>query len=119
VFFFFFVGGVVWFEQDCAVVTGKSAGNDFDNDDNDDDNADDDEKECDDDDDCRFDSDDGVSRDFFFAGIFDISFLTFFGGVTIEVDVFGTFDALASDGDRSIVFAMLLILCCVVSFLEK
>ena len=116
--FFFFVGGVVWFEHDCAVVTGKSAGNEF-NDDDDEAGNDDDEKDSDDDDDSRFDSDDGVFRNFFFTAIFDLPFLTFFGGVTIEVDVLGTFDGLASDGDRSIVFAMLLILCCVVSFLEK
>ena len=69
-------------------------------------------------DDFRFDSDDAVFRDFFLGAILYLPFLTFFGGVTIEVDVLGTFDGLASNGDRLIVFAMLLILCCVVLFLE-
>ena len=116
--FFFFVIGVVWFEDECAVVTGKFAGKDGD-DGNDECGNDDDEKDSDDDDDFCFDSDDAVFQDFFFGAILYLPFLTFFGGVTIEVDVLGTFDGLASDGDRSIVFAMLLILCCVVSFLEK
>ncbi len=79
----------------------------------------DDERDSDDDDDFRSDSDDAVFRDLFFGAILNLPFLTFFGGVTIEVDVLGTFDGLASNSDRSIVFAMLLILCCVVSFLEK
>jgi hypothetical protein len=55
--------------------------------------------------------------DFFFTAIFDLPFLTFFGGVTIEVDVLGPLEGLASDGDLLIVFAMVvLILCCVVFF---
>jgi hypothetical protein len=117
-FFFFFIIGVVWFEDECAVVTGKFAGNDG-NDGNDEGGNDNDEKDSDDNDDFRFDSNDAVFRDFFFGAILYLPFLTFFGGVTIEVDVLGTFDGLASDGDQLIVFAMLLILCCVVLFLEK
>ena len=141
--FFFFVIGVVWYEDKCAVVTGKFAEKDG-NDSNDECGNDDDEKDSDNDDDFRFDSDDAVFRDFFFGAILYLPFLTFLGGVTIEVDVLGTFDGLASDGDwlivfggetievnvlgtfdglasdgdRLIVFAMLLILCCVVLFLE-
>jgi hypothetical protein len=97
---------------------GKSAGNEFVDDDDDDAGNDDDEKDSDDDDDdCRFDSDDGVFRNFSFAAIFDLPFLTFFRGVTIEGDVLGPSDGLASDGDLLIVFAMVvLILCCVVFF---
>ncbi len=77
-------------------------------------------KESDDDDDSCFDSDDRVFRNFFFTAIFDLPFLNFFGGVTIEVDVLGPLEGLASDGDLLIVFAMVvLILCCVVFFLEE
>ena len=96
---------------------GKSAGNEFVDDDDDDAGNDDDEKDSDDDDDCRFNSDDGVFRIFCFTGIFDLPFLTFFGGVTIERDILGPSEGLASDGDLLIVFAMVvLILCCMVFF---
>jgi hypothetical protein len=65
----------------------------------------------------RFNSDDGVFPIFCFTGIFDLPFLTFFGGVTIEVDVSGLLEGLAFDGDLLIAFAMVvLILCCVVFF---
>jgi hypothetical protein len=95
---------------------GKSAGNEFDDDDDKAGN-DDDEKDSDDDNDCRFDSDDGVFRNFSFTAIFYLPFLTFFGGVTIEGDVLGPLEGLASDCDLLIVFAMVvLILCCVVFF---
>ena len=96
---------------------GKSAGNEFDDDDDEAGNDDDEKDSDDDDDDSRFDSDDGGFRNFFFSAIFDLPFLTFFGGVTIEVDVLGPLEGLASDGDLLIVFAMVvLILCCVVFF---
>ncbi len=78
---------------------GKFAGNDGDDSNDEGGNDDDDEKDSDDDDDFCFDSDDTVFRDFFFGAILYLPFLTFFGGVTIEVDVLGTFDGLASDGD--------------------
>ena len=116
--FCFFVIGVGRFEHECAVVTGEFAEKHGD-DGNDECGNDDDEKDSDDDDDFRFDSDDDVFRDFFLGAILYLPFLTFFGGVTIEVDILGTFDGLASDGDWLIVFAMLLIFCCVVLFLEK
>jgi len=81
---------------------------------------DDDEKDSDDDDNCHFDGDDPVFRNFFFAAILDSPFLTFFVGVTIEVDVLRPLEGLASDGDRFlVVFAMVLILCCVVFFFEE
>jgi hypothetical protein len=48
-----------------------------------------------------------------------LTFLTFFGGVTIEGDVLGPLEGLACDGDLLIFFAMVvLILCCVVFFRE-
>ena len=106
------------FEDECAVVTCKFAGKDGDVG-NDEGGNDDDETDSDNDDNFRFDSEDAVIRDFFFRPIVYLPFLTFFGGVTVEVNVLGPFNGLASDGDRLIVFAMLLILCCVVFFLEK
>jgi hypothetical protein len=114
-FFFFFVG-VIRFVHNCAVVTeGKD-----DNGRDDKGGNDDDEKDRDDDDNCRFDSDDAVFRNFFLAAILDSLFLTFFGGVTIEVDALRPLEGLSSDGDQFlIVFAMVLILCCVVFFLEE
>ena len=96
--FFFFVIGVVWFEVECAVVTGKFTEKDGDNG-NDKCGNDDDEKDSDDDNDFRFDSDDDVFRDFFLGAILYLPFLTFFGGVTIDVNVLGTFNGLASDGN--------------------
>ena len=86
--FFFFVIGVGRFEDECTVVTGKFAEKHGD-DGNDECGNDDDEKDSDDDDDFRFDSDDAVFRDFFLGAILYLPFLTFFGGVTIEVDVLG------------------------------
>ena len=109
--FVFFVIGVGRFEDKCAVVTGEFAEKDGD-DGNNECGDDDDEKNSDDDDDFRFDSDDAVFRDFFLGAILYLPFLTFFGGITIVVDVLSTFDGLASDGDRLIVFTMLLILRC-------
>ena len=114
-FFFFFVG-VIRFAHNCAVVTegeddnGRSnkAGNDND------------EKDSDADDNCRFDGDNAFSPDCFFAAILDSPFLTFFGGVTIEVDTLRPLEGLPSDGDRFlIVFAMVQILCGVVFFFKE
>jgi hypothetical protein len=111
-FFFFFIG-VIRFVHDCAVVT---EGED-DNGRNDKAGNDNNEKDSDDDDNCRFDSDDALFLDFFFAAILDSPFLTLFGGVTIEVDTLRPLEGLASDGNRFlIVFTMVLILCCVVFF---
>jgi hypothetical protein len=82
---------VIWFEHDCAVVT---EGED-DNGHNDEGGNDDDKKDSDDNDNCRFDSDNAVFRNFFLAAILDSPFLTFFGGVTIEVDVLRLLEGLA------------------------
>ena len=91
---------------------GEGANNNNGNDDN--------KKDSDNDDNCRFNSDEAVFRNFFFAFILDLPFLTFFGGVTIEVDLLHPLEVLASDGVRFlIVFAMVLMLCCVVFFLEE
>ncbi len=107
---------MIWFEHDCAVVT---EGED-DNGHNDEGGNDDDKKDSDDNDNCRFDSDNAVFRNFFLAAILDSPFLTFFGGVTIEVDVLRLLEGLAWDSNRFlVVFAMVLILCCVVFFLEE
>ncbi len=104
---------MIWFEHDCAVGT---EGED-DNGPDDEAGNNDDEKDSDDNDNCCFDGDDAVFRNFFFASILDSPFLTFFGGVTIEVDVLRPLEGLASDGDRFLMgFAMVLILCCVVFF---
>ena len=105
---------MIWFEHDCAVVTeGKD-----DNGRDDEAGNDNDEKDSDDDNNCRFNGDDAVFQNFFFAAILDSPFLTFFGGVTIEVDILRPLEGLASDGNRFlIVFTMVLILCCVVFFL--
>jgi len=108
--------GVIWFEHDCAVVTEGEDNNGCD----DEAGNDDDEKDSDGDDNCHFVSDDAVFRNFFLAAILDSPFFTFFGGVTIEVDVLRPLEGLASDGNRFlVVFAMVLILCCVVFFLEE
>ena len=94
---------MIWFEHNCAVVTEGKDDNGCD----DEAGNEDDEKDSDDDDNCRF--------DFFFAAMLDSPFLTFFGGVSIEVDVLRPLEWLGSDGDRFlIVFTMVLILCCVV-----
>ena len=111
-FFFFFVC-VIWFKHNCAIVTEGEDDNGHDN------KAgnNDDKKDNDDDDNCRFDGNDAVFRNFFFASILDSPFLTFFGGITIEVDVLRPLEGLASDSDRFLIgFAMVLILCCVVFF---
>jgi hypothetical protein len=51
--------------------------------------------------------DNAVFRNFFFAAILDLPFLTFFVGVTIEVDIFCPLEVLASGGVQFlIVFAM-------------
>ena len=86
---------MIWFEHDCAIVTEGEDDNGHD----DEGSNDDDEKDSDDDDNCRFDNDDAVFRNFFLAAILDSPFLTFFGGVTIEVDVLHPLEGLASDGD--------------------
>ena len=56
-----------------------------------------------------------VAFDHKIPNILHLPFLTFFGGVTIEVNVFGPLEGLDSDGDL-IVFAMVLMLCFVVFF---
>jgi lysylphosphatidylglycerol synthetase-like protein (DUF2156 family) len=45
-----------------------------------------------------------------FDGDLLIVFATFFGCVTIEVDVLGPLEGLASDSDRLIVFAMVVLI---------
>jgi hypothetical protein len=42
--------------------------------------------------------DNAFFRNFFFAAILDLPFLTFFVGVTIEVDIFHPLEVLASGG---------------------
>ena len=113
--FFFFVG-VIRLVHNCAVVTEG----DDDNGRDDEAGNDNDEKDSDDDDNFRFDCDDAFSLNYFFAAILDLPFLTFFGGVTIEVDTLRPLEGLPSDGDRFlIVFAMVQILCGVVFFFKE
>ena len=99
----------VSFEKDCAVVTGKSANanannnanntdsgnNNTNNANNNDGGNNNDKKDSDDDNNCRFDSNNAI---FFVSAalLFDLSFLTTFVGVTIEID--GLLEVLASDG---------------------
>ena len=114
-FFFFFVG-VIWFKHNCAVVTEGEDGNRRNNKGGNNDI----EKDSDDDDNFCFNSDDAVFRNFFLAAKLDSPFLTFFGGITIEVDVLHPLKGLVSDGNQFlVVFAIVLILCCVAFFLEE
>ena len=116
--FAFFFFGVVSFGKDCAIHTDKSPNAnvdandnvepDADADDNDggnnnaaadanDDGNDNDKKDSDVDNNCRFDS----NNAFFFVSaplLFDLPFLTSFGGVTIEIDGLHLLEGLASDG---------------------